>query len=609
MRSWVFPASAAARQQHDEEEGAALVPPPSPRDPKEDGPPPCKDDAADHPAAVQLDRHYCSSQTSTELQAKPAWWWSSSWSSSRRWGSTVVPTRGVAMVIGGLVFLALFLLVASITWSRGSSWWIHIHLDSSSFLLGGGGGVRQHGRRPPHHASSSAGNLVPIPLSCGNATPSSSSSGTCHRRRAAAGTSPSPSPSSSVELHMSSSQGERAAPPPRCPEYFRYIHSDLSPWRETGITREAVERGRDRAAFRLVVVGGRGYVETYHRVFQTRDSFTQWGIAQLLARYPGRVPDLDLMFNCEDMPELRAADFPVQSEAPPLFRYCKDDATLDIVFPDWSFWGWPEVNIRPWAPLLEEMERESRSLPWPDREPYAHWKGNPGVSAARGDLLRCNVSKEMDWNARVFRQDWGAAIRAGFKDSNLAKQCKYRYKIFVRGRSWSVSEKYILACDSPMLLVATPYKDFFSRGLVAGRHYWPIDPARKCPSIKFAVDWGNAHPAQARRMADEGSGFAREEMSMDYVYDYMLHLLTEYAKLLRYKPTVPEKAVELCPESVACPAQGRERQFMTESRERYVADYEPCTLPPPYTADELRDMARREEEVRTKVQKMMEEQR
>jgi hypothetical protein len=172
-----------------------------------------------------------------------------------------------------------------------------------------------------------------------------------------------------------------------------------------------------------------------------------------------------------------------------------------------------------------------------------------------------------------------------------------------------VSEKYILACESPVLLVATPFKDFFSRGLVAGKHYWPIDPARKCQAIKFAVDWGNAHPTAAQRMADEGSGFAREDLSMDYVYDYMLHLLTEYAKLLRYKPTVPENAVELRPETIACPAahsgrRQREFGFMMESREKYVADYEPCTLPPPFTSDELNEMALRDKECH-KVNKMV----
>ncbi|OEL27866.1 hypothetical protein BAE44_0011113 [Dichanthelium oligosanthes] len=593
MKSFLFPERERQQQQRDEEEGAVLVPQP-PLDADDDNH--AGDD--ERPAAAvkqQLDddhktgesRQQQQQQASSKQQQAAAWW-------RRRAQMVVVPTRSVALVIAGLVVLAL--LVGST-----GSWWMHLDY-ASSFLLGGG--VRRH--RRPHHVPSPEADLVPIPFSCGNAS-STSTSWTCHRRASAALVqSPSPSPSPSplkqprhVHHHHN---------PPRCPDYFRFIHSDLSPWRETGITREAVESGRGRAAFRLVVVDGRAYVETYHRVFQTRDTFTQWGIAQLLARYPGRVPDLDLMFNCEDMPEVRAADFPARSKAPPLFRYCKDDATLDIVFPDWSFWGWPEVNIRPWAPLLEEMAAEMDRLPWAEREPYAYWKGNPGVTGDRGDLFRCNndSSRGVEWNARVFAQDWGAAIRDGFRDSNLAKQCRYRYKIFVRGRSWSVSEKYILACDSPVLLLATPFKDFFSRGLVAGRHYWPIDPARKCPAIKFAVDWGNAHQAQARRMAEEGSGFAREDLSMDYVYDYMLHLLTEYASLLRYKPTVPEKAVELCAEAVACPfpAHGRERDFMMQSRERYVADYEPCTLPPPFTADELAGMARREQEVRTKVQKM-----
>jgi protein glucosyltransferase len=96
---------------------------------------------------------------------------------------------------------------------------------------------------------------------------------------------------------------------------------------------------------------------------------------------------------------------------------------------------------------------------------------------------------------------------------------------------------------------------------------------------------------------------------MDYVYDYMLHLLTQYAGLLRYKPTVPEKAVELCAETVECPsaahANNREFDFMMQSRERYVADYQPCTLPPPFTDDEVREMARRDQVVRANVHKMM----
>jgi hypothetical protein len=65
---------------------------------------------------------------------------------------------------------------------------------------------------------------------------------------------------------------------------------------------------------------------------------------------------------------------------------------------------------------------------------------------------------------------------------------------------------------------------------------------------------------------------------MDYVYDYMFHLLTEYAKLQRFKPTIPPDAVEVCPESLACQAVGREKKFMEESMVRSVNDVGPCDL-------------------------------
>nr|CAB3469534.1 unnamed protein product [Digitaria exilis] len=446
----------------------------------------------------------------------------------------------------GLVVLALLLVAAR---------WID--LDASPLLVSTGAGQRRR-----HHGNSTAAHLVPIPFTCGNGT-------SPHPPKCSATPSPPPPP----PLPTS---GE-----PSCPDYFRYIHDDLRPWRDAGITRETVERARPHAFFRLVIVAGRAYVETYRRAFQTRDVFTQWGILQLLRRYPGRVPDLDLMFACDDPGQVRAADFlPEMSKAPPVFRYCKDASTLDVVFPDWSFWGWPEVGIGPWKKMLEEVKEENERVKWPERQPYAFWKGNPMSYPMRVELMRCNVSNGQEWNARVFTQ------------------------VYVEGNAWSAREKYIMACDSPVLFVRTPFQDILSRGLVAGEHYWPIRRDHMCKSIKFAVDWGNKHPAQARLIGEQGSRFVREEMSMDYVYDYMLHLLTEYAKLLRYKPTVPENAVEVCTESMACTARGLHRDCMMDSMERHVAGFEPCTLPPPFTEEEAKKIADREADVLRKVEKM-----
>lgn len=124
-----------------------------------------------------------------------------------------------------------------------------------------------------------------------------------------------------------------------CPEYFRWIHQDLKPWKSTGITRDMVERGKDIAHFRLVVIDGKAYLEKYAKSFQTRDLFTIWGILQLLRLYPGKIPDLELMFQCGDKTVVEKSRFQDMSP-PPMFHYCGEKNSFDIVFPDWTFWGW-----------------------------------------------------------------------------------------------------------------------------------------------------------------------------------------------------------------------------------------------------------------------------
>ncbi|XP_061953501.1 uncharacterized protein LOC133675949 [Populus nigra] len=380
-----------------------------------------------------------------------------------------------------------------------------------------------------------------------------------------------------------------------CPEHFRWIHEDLRPWAHTGISRDMVERAKRTANFRLVIVNGKAYMERYRKSFQTRDTFTVWGIIQLLRKYPGKLPDLDMMFDCVDWPVVRSSDYsgPNATSPPALFRYCGDDDSLDVVFPDWSFWGWPEINIKPWESLSNDLKEGNKITKWMEREPYAYWKGNPSVAATRQDLMKCHASETQDWNARVYAQDWIKESQQGYQQSNLANQCVHKYKIYIEGSAWSVSEKYILACDSVTLLVKPHYYDFFTRSLVPNRHYWPIKEDDKCRSIKFAVEWGNNHSEEAQAMGKAASEFIQEDLKMDYVYDYMFHLLNEYAKLLTFKPTIPGRAIELCAEAMACPANGLEKKFMMDSMVMSPADTSPCTMPPPYDPPSLHSIFQR----------------
>ncbi|MED6169365.1 hypothetical protein PIB30_020841 [Stylosanthes scabra] len=350
-----------------------------------------------------------------------------------------------------------------------------------------------------------------------------------------------------------------------------------------------VDRGQNLSHFRLVIVNGKAYVEKYKKSFQTRDVFTIWGILQLLRLYPGEIPDLELMFQCGDKTVVDKGLYrPGGPQPPPVFHYCGDNNSFDIVFPDWTFWGWAELHISPWETTLTSLQQGNRRVKWKDREPYAFWKGNPNVSLLRRNLCKCNVSDEKDWNARIYNVKWK---EKNFQDTKLEDQCTYRYKIYAEGATWSVSEKYIIACDSMTMFIEPQYFDFFSRSMVPLQHYWPITTKNMCEDIKFAVDWGNSHEEKAQEIGKGGTDYIIENLRMKYVYDYMLHLLKGYAKLQRFKPRIPEGGEEMCCERMACGLRnGPRKRYMYESLVTSPSDTLACSMPPPYEPQHLHQL-------------------
>ncbi|KAE8699736.1 Downstream target of A 2 [Hibiscus syriacus] len=391
-----------------------------------------------------------------------------------------------------------------------------------------------------------------------------------------------------------------------CPDYFRWIHEDLKQWNSSGITKDMIERGIPSADNRLVIINGSAYVEKYKPSYQTRDVFTIWGILQLLRLYPGKVPDLDLLFYTGDNTVIMKRDYNgpnAASTPPPLFHYCGEAAALDIVFPDWTFWGWAEVNIMPWEQMLRAIKKGRERIKWEDREPYAFWKGNPYVAADRVDFLKCNLSDKNDWNVRLYKQDWNKEVAEGFNHSRLEDQCTHRYKVYIEGATWSVSEKYIMACDSVTLMVKPIYYDFFSRSMVPMQHFWPISRENKCRDIKFAVEWGNNRTHEAQAIGRAGSKYTEEMLSMRNVYDYMFHLLNEYSKLLKFKPMIPPNARRVCSETMACSNKDLWKEFMVQSMVKSPSDKLPCTLPPPYDLQAIQASLDARERIAKQVEK------
>ncbi|XP_076956214.1 uncharacterized protein LOC143631291 [Bidens hawaiensis] len=361
----------------------------------------------------------------------------------------------------------------------------------------------------------------------------------------------------------------------QCPDFYKWIYHDLEPWSNTRISYATLMEAKKVASFRVVIISGKMYADYYYDCVQSRALLTIWGLLQLLKRYPGSIPDVDLMFDCMDRPIVLKSQ---HSAMPlPIFRYCTTRNHFDIPFPDWSFWGWVEVNLGPWQEEFKSIKQGSQKTSWKDKFPYAYWKGNPDVnSRVRENLLLCNDTNK--WGAQILRQIWAQEIADGFKNSKLSNQCNHWYKIYAEGYAWSVSLKYILSCGCVPLIIKPKYEDFFSRGLSPKENYLPISPENVCPSIKTAVEWGNSHPAEAEAIGKAVQDYM-ENLNMDRVYDYMYHLISEYAKLLDFKPVRPSTALEECVDSLLCYADETHRGFLKRSTAS-PSQTPPCKLPP-----------------------------
>lgn len=217
--------------------------------------------------------------------------------------------------------------------------------------------------------------------------------------------------------------------------------------------------------------------------------------------------------------------------------------------------------------------------------------------------MNCNVSDQFDWNARLYSLNWTKEHKRGYNDTKLEDQCTHRYKIYIEGIAWSVSDKYILACDSMTLMIEPKYHDFFMRGMVPMQHYWPIRNENKCRDLKFAVEWGNSHIDKAQAIGKEASKHIQQHLRMNSVYDYMFHVLSEYAKLLKFKPEVPPGVTEVCSEMNACKERGRWKKFMQQTLVKSPSDKLPCSLPSPYRTPELRAFLNRKNNITRQVEK------
>ncbi|GAQ84495.1 hypothetical protein KFL_001910140 [Klebsormidium nitens] len=373
-----------------------------------------------------------------------------------------------------------------------------------------------------------------------------------------------------------------------CPAWFSGMYEDLAPWKEKGsISAQDIEAALPGAAIHFTIIGGKLYAKEIKPCFPNRARYSTWGLLQLLRYFPGQVPDVDFVFECNDYPQMVRPKNPADP-TPVLLNYDNREGKIDVPFPDWTFWGWPDLEIARWRDQSHRIDRAARAgLKWIDREKTAFWKGAAWLNEARKALVRC-TAEDPSFLLSAYDKSWGnvAAHETNFTDARLEDQCGYRYRIYAEGSAWSVSIKYGLACGSTMLLVEPVFKAFYDHGLRDGENCLvvPKHPAL-CENMRDKVRWGNDNPELAGGIGEAGAKFALEDLDMHNVYSYMLHLLKAYASLQDFVPGLHPDLKIVTEASIRVESSDFEKRDYLLSE--YPASRPPCIMPPGGETEEL----------------------
>ncbi|GAQ80428.1 hypothetical protein KFL_000540050 [Klebsormidium nitens] len=374
----------------------------------------------------------------------------------------------------------------------------------------------------------------------------------------------------------------RAPKSDECPAYFCNIFDDLEPWfAKGGITMEDINADPEAVTMKIQILNGTLYWRWTGGCSFTRTSFTLWAIMMLLERYPGQVPDVLFNVCCHDDPAVPAEKWANNASAiPPIFSMCSSEDHLDLVWPDWSFWGWPELRIPEWRTKSAQiLGGKGRRTPLGKREPRAFWKGNAFTGRGpnqglRQQLVGCSEPPGYENGIEAVNIFWDDEINK--TETRLEEQCDHRYRIYAEGNTWSCSLKYALACASAALVIDPVYWDFYSRGLEPFRDFIPIERGdNMCDRLEMAVWWGDKHLQQATSIGEAAAHFIESSLSMERVYDYMLHSLRVYSALQTFAPVKEPALNPLLTKAFYVERPPFEKEFM-EWEER--ASESPCRL-------------------------------
>eukprot|EP00238_Polyblepharides_amylifera_P015848 CAMPEP_0196581682 /NCGR_PEP_ID=MMETSP1081-20130531/35021_1 /TAXON_ID=36882 /ORGANISM="Pyramimonas amylifera, Strain CCMP720" /LENGTH=592 /DNA_ID=CAMNT_0041902005 /DNA_START=123 /DNA_END=1898 /DNA_ORIENTATION=+ len=361
-----------------------------------------------------------------------------------------------------------------------------------------------------------------------------------------------------------------------------WIAADLADggWDVSGITLPMLAQAQEHGmrTFRVVILDGKlyGRIEATNKMRlrgMSRVWYWVWGLLELLEKYPGQVPDVDMVMQVEDEPKVAksvkfkpskggpARQVPytltgslAQGSNPPpvIFSAVKSEGTLDLLWPLWTIWGEDVLGAGPktggfhdppWEQTLPALVSAARASPWLTRShAQAFWRGAARTSSLRDALIACA-------NKPQFRVDASSVLhklRSG-RPISAADRLAHRYLVYLDGRSFSSAMLPMIPTGALVMLPSSPWITLHSRAFRHSGFFLPFDsrPAEVCRNITAIVEACEADPEQSAAKAKAAVDWAENNLSIEMQRQYMTSMLQAYSKLMKFTVTIGKGMKEL----------------------------------------------------------------
>lgn len=248
-----------------------------------------------------------------------------------------------------------------------------------------------------------------------------------------------------------------------------------------------------------------------------------------------RVPDVTFLYWHHD----GVVSSP-QLGIPVLVGCRRGDIPDAILFGDWNF------SCIEWDQFTEEMSVFAETVPWEERIKQIVWRGkntdgsynNSNYSGySRGASVAASLQHPEMIDARFYAScQWHTQEPLApylFGDYKTPfEQSRYRYQLVITGALGSYpNDRWKLFTGSTLFWIPHNEVLWYHYALRPYVHYIPTQGTPD--AILSAYIWAETHPIEAKKIAENGMQFAKNNLQASHFLFYMYKVLKKYASLCR----------------------------------------------------------------------------